>query len=148
MGRVEAIVSFVCGVVFAVGLGISGMTRPTKVLGFFDFVGDWDPSLMLVMVGAIGVHVWFARLALDPANKPLLAASFRTPHSTAVDARLVMGAALFGLGWGLAGYCPGPALVSTVTLAPITLAFGGAMVVGLVAGSRLSAPKPARSSAS
>jgi uncharacterized membrane protein YedE/YeeE len=134
MTRLNAIVSFLCGLVFAIGIGIAGMAQPTKILGFLDVAGDWDPSLAFVMAGAIGVHVWFARRGLDKTKKPLLAASFMMPANHAVDARLVGGAALFGVGWGLAGYCPGPAIVSLAALAPVTIAFVVAMAFGLLVG--------------
>ena len=107
-------IAFAVGFAFALGLGISGMTRPEKVIGFLDFFGAWDPSLALVMVGAIGVHLTFLRLTRRQA-RPVCAASFAARRHRGLDARLVAGAALFGLGWGLGGYCPGPALVSSVS---------------------------------
>ncbi len=103
--------AFVAGIVFAWGLGISGMTQPAKVTGFLDFWGAWDPSLAWVMVGAIGVH--FALLRVTRRwSRPVYAARFDEPARRVVDRRLIVGAALFGAGWGLAGYCPGPAIVS------------------------------------
>jgi uncharacterized membrane protein YedE/YeeE len=140
--RLNLIVAFLSGLVFAAGLALSGMTRPSKVIGFLDFTGDWDPSLMFVMVGAIGVHVWFAQRALrsiKAGERPLFADSFQLPKSTLLDARLVGGAALFGVGWGLAGYCPGAALVSVVQFTPAALAFVAAMATGILVASRLDA---------
>ena len=119
------------GLVFALGLGLSGMARPVKVLGFLDFSGAWDPSLLCVMGGALLVHAPFVRYLRRRRPSPLLAAS-RAP----IDVRLVAGAAVFGVGWGLSGLCPGPALVD--------LAQGGGGIVAFVAamfvGSALALP--------
>jgi uncharacterized membrane protein YedE/YeeE len=122
----------IAGFVFAVGLGISGMTDPRKVIGFLDVTGKWDPSLAFVMMGAIGVHAlaaWWARRRL----RPVLAASFKLPTLRRVDGRLLAGAALFGAGWGAAGFCPGPALVSLAGLSTGSLVFCSAMVLGAAA---------------
>lgn len=100
----------VCGLVFAAGLVLSGMTDPGRVLGFLDFAGDWDPRLALVMVGAIGVHFTWLRLAPRFQGPDAQALSL-APHAP-VTKPLLVGAALFGVGWGMAGYCPGPAVVS------------------------------------
>jgi uncharacterized membrane protein YedE/YeeE len=131
-----AVVSYVAGVVFGLGLGIAGMTRPVKVVGFLDFFGAWDPSLAFVMAGAIAVHAtayWLARRR----SSPLLAKAV-LPTRRDVDAPLVAGAVLFGVGWGLSGFCPGPALTSLATLrAPVVIfvaaMLGGMAVQGLVA---------------
>ncbi|XXU39332.1 DUF6691 family protein [Sorangium sp. So ce1000] len=137
--------AFFAGLLFAVGLGVSGMTQPSRVLGFLDVAGDWDPSLAFVMVGAISVHFVAYRVlrwrrrgggvdAAGPAGAPrfpLLADRAAVPTRTDVDARLVAGAALFGIGWGLAGYCPGPALVSLATGSCAVLAFVAAMAAGM-----------------
>lgn len=120
------------GLLFALGLGISGMTLPTKVLGFLDVAGDWDPTLVFVMLGAVGVHVLAAQRAKRRDAKPVLADAFDLPTKTRIDAPLVLGAALFGIGWGASGFCPGPSLVSLAGLAPTTLLFVGAMVVGML----------------
>lgn len=145
------LVALVAGLVFALGLGLAGMTDPRKVIAFLDVAGAWDPSLALVMVGAIGVHVGFVRRARASA-RPRLASVFAWPTATALDWRLLTGAATFGLGWGVAGFCPGPVLVSLVSLSPATLAFVGAMIVGmLVYGALfergLRSPRPAAWSA-
>ncbi len=100
-------VAFASGVIFAIGLGISGMTHPSKVLAFLDFGGDWDPSLALVMGGGVLVNLVFFQLALR-RGAPLMAASFSVPPQARLDAALVGGSALFGVGWGLGGFCPGP----------------------------------------
>jgi len=101
--------SFSSGMVFALGLGISGMTRPVKVIGFLDFFGAWDASLAFVMIGAIAVYFaayhWSRKM-----SSPLLAADFSLPKRSDLDAKLILGAAIFGAGWGLGGFCPGPAL--------------------------------------
>jgi uncharacterized membrane protein YedE/YeeE len=124
------VVAYVCGLVFAVGLGVSGMTHPSKVLAFLDFAGDWDPSLALVMGSGVLVNLVFFRIATR-RGAPLLASSFALPTSTAVDASLVGGAALFGVGWGLGGFCPGPAIVSVVTGAAPVVTFVVAMLVAM-----------------
>jgi len=121
--------AFVAGIVFAVGLGISGMTDPARVLGFLDVAGRWDPSLAFVMIGAIGVHLGPAQWALR-ARRPLWADAFALPSRTAVDGRLLAGSILFGIGWGIAGYCPGPALVNLAAPSRPLLAFAAAMVIG------------------
>jgi hypothetical protein len=121
--------SFVSGTVFAVGLGISGMTRPLKVIGFLDFFGDWDPSLAFVMIGAICVYFVAYRLSRKMAS-PLLAADFSLPKRSDLDSRLLLGAAIFGAGWGLGGFCPGPAITALASgAAPV-----GVFVTSMAAG--------------
>jgi hypothetical protein len=132
IGSKREIVAFGSGVVFALGLGISGMTQPSKVLAFLDVAGAWDPTLAFVMMGAIGVHLMFARRALT-AKAPLLAPKFVLPGKKTIDAPLVIGSTIFGIGWGIGGLCPGPALVAIVTLRPAALAFLAAMVIGMLA---------------
>ena len=129
-GRIAA--AFACGAVFGLGLAISGMTDPAVVLGFLDVAGRWNPALAFVMAGALAVAFAGFRLARRRAA-PLLATRFGWPTSNAIDARLIAGAVLFGLGWGLAGYCPGPAVASLVALAPGTLIFVAAMLAGMAA---------------
>ncbi len=126
------VLAFVAGLLFAVGLGVAGMTQPAKVIGFLDVGGDWDPSLAFVMIGAIAVHMAFARRATRPAARPVLAERFMLPTSTRIDGKLVTGAALFGLGWGAAGFCPGPAIVSLVSLSWTTALFVAAMLAGML----------------
>ncbi len=116
------------GALFALGLALSGMTDPGKVLGFLDVAGAWDPSLAFVMGGAVGVH--FLWLRLGRARPAVVAGSL--PAAQGVDARLVVGAALFGVGWGMSGYCPGPALVSLAMGRLEAAVFVSAMVVGIV----------------
>jgi uncharacterized membrane protein YedE/YeeE len=122
------LLAFVAGVVFAFGLGVSGMTRPVKVINFLDFFGDWDPSLAFVMVGAIAVYAAAWQLVRRRAGSPL-----RMPGWDAVDARLIFGSAIFGVGWGVSGFCPGPAIVALVTLAPSVVLFVMAMSAGMLA---------------
>lgn len=131
MSRLVA--AFASGLLFAVGLAVSGMTDPAKVIAFLDVTGQrvpWDYSLALVMAGAITAYAsfyWWSRRAL---RKPLLADAFSEPGSALLDRRLLLGAALFGIGWGLSGYCPGPAIVSLATGGAGAIAFCAAMAVG------------------
>lgn len=122
--------SFVSGVVFALGLGIGGMTQPAKVIGFLDFVGNWDPSLAFVMIGAIAVHAFLYRV-IRKRPSPTFSSTFSVPTRTDIDLSLVGGAVIFGFGWGLAGFCPGPALTSLASGNLSPLAFSVAMIVGM-----------------
>jgi len=132
--------AFVAGIVFAAGLGLSGMTLPSKVLAFLDVTGDWDPSLAFVMGGAIAVHLVATRL-LQKRGRPLLAEIFHLPKRSEIDTKLVLGAALFGLGWGLGGFCPGPALVSAAAGQRSALVFVAAMTVGMLLQHATAKPK-------
>jgi len=123
----KSAVAFVCGLVFAVGLAVAGMTDPAKVLGFLDVSGAWDPSLGLVMAGGVALLAVVYRLALA---RPLLDARFARPARGVVNRRLIAGAAVFGLGWGLVGYCPGPAIVALGAFVPGSLVFVASMVMG------------------
>jgi len=124
-------VSFIAGVLFAVGLGISGMTQPKKVLDFLDVGGDWDPSLSLVMGGAVLVYFLVYRLVIPRRARPIVGERFAILSRRDIDGPLLVGAALFGAGWGIAGFCPGPALASLVTGATPVLLFTAAMIVGM-----------------
>jgi uncharacterized protein len=126
------VVAFASGLLFALGLGVSGMTRPEKVLAFLDVAGRWDPSLAFVMLGAIGVHAVLLRVILR-RRAPLLAPAFALPVRSEVDARLLVGAAIFGVGWGLAGLCPGPAVTVLASGRMLGVAFVLAMLVGMLA---------------
>jgi uncharacterized protein len=126
------LISALAGLVFGLGLIISGMSDPAKVKNFLDFLGTWDPSLAFVMGGAIAVTLVGYRIAFG-RGKPLLADGFSLPRKGDIDAPLVIGAALFGIGWGLSGFCPGPAIVSLPLLATGTLVFVAAMLVGILA---------------
>lgn len=126
-----ALASFVCGLIFGLGLVISGMTQPQKVLGFLDIFGRWDPTLALVMAAALIVSG--AGFALARQQKqPMLTAQYLWPTRTDVDRLLVAGSVLFGLGWGLAGLCPGPALVNIAGLWPSVIVFVLAMTAGMI----------------
>ena len=125
------LVAFASGVLFSVGLGISGMVQPTKVIGFLDVAGTWDPTLVFVMASSVGVY-FLAHLAARKRGRPLLAGTFEIPGRSGIDLRLVGGSALFGMGWGLGGYCPGPALTSLVSGTPFALAFVASMIVGML----------------
>ena len=126
----RAFMALAAGLVFGIGLIVSGMTDPSKVLGFLDLAGAWDPSLALVMAGAIAVGTFAFALA-DKRTRSLLGDVMRLPTATQIDRRLVMGGVLFGIGWGLAGYCPGPALAALLTGAVKPLVFVLALVAGM-----------------
>lgn len=122
--------AFATGVLFAVGLALSGMTKPSKVIAFLDLGGAWDPSLAFVMGGAVLVHFVAFRFITKRAS-PLFDASFHLPAKRTVDLRLVIGAALFGVGWGLGGFCPGPVIVSAASGMKSAIVFFGAMLLGV-----------------
>jgi len=122
---------FLSGLLFALGLGISGMTLPQKVLAFLDFAGPhWDPSLVVVMVASAGTYFLFHRLVLA-RPQPIFETKFYLPTSQDIDRRLVVGAALFGIGWGLVGLCPGPAITSLVSGSGDALVFFVSMITGM-----------------
>lgn len=121
--------SFGAGLLFGIGLWISGMAIPKKVLDFLDVTGSWDPSLLLVMGGAVAVTLAAFRPTLK-RPKPFFSARFVVPTRDDIDLPLVAGAALFGLGWGIAGYCPGPALTALSNLTAEIFAFVAAMIAG------------------
>ena len=124
------------GALFGAGLVVSGMVNPAKVVGFLDLAGAWDPSLALVMVGAMASFwLWTRLMARRPA--PLLGGDFPPPPKGRPDRRLLLGSALFGIGWGLAGLCPGPAITNLAQLELPTLLFVAAMLVGMFAAQRL-----------
>jgi uncharacterized protein len=125
------IASLLSGLVFGAGLLISGMVSPTKVLAFLDIFGAWDPSLAVVMAAALAVSAPGFMLA-NGRSRPLLAALSVWPTKNHIDRPLVVGAALFGIGWGLVGLCPGPALESLATLSPGVIAFVAAMAAGMI----------------
>ena len=120
------------GTTFGLGLAVSQMVNPAKVLAFLDIFGTWDPSLGLVMGGAVLITFIGYRWVLG-RNQPILADKFDLPVSRAVNRQLLSGAVVFGIGWGLVGYCPGPALASLVYGVPQSFAFVAAMVVGAIA---------------
>jgi len=122
--------AYVIGLVFGLGIAISGMANPAKVLNFFDVAGSWDPSLAFVMGGAL-VVTFLGYRVLPGLKAPLLAPRFGWPAAREIDLRLVAGSALFGIGWGIAGFCPGGALPAIGTLNPAVLTFTAALVVGI-----------------
>lgn len=130
--------AFLCGLVFAVGLIVGGMTQPGKVIGFLDVVGAWDPSLAFVMGGAVATHAILRPLVMR-RGAPVFAVRFSLPTLTAIDARLLAGAALFGAGWGIAGFCPGPAIVATGAGVTRAIVFAMAMLAGMVLQARVPA---------
>lgn len=139
--------SLLAGLVFGIGLMVSGMANPAKVLGFLDLFGRWDPSLALVMGGAVAVSaVAFAIARRRSAS--LLGAALKLPTARQIDRRLVMGSVLFGIGWGIAGFCPGPALVALGMGEAKALVFVAAMLAGMglfegleTARQRVAAPE-------
>lgn len=138
-------VALLAGLIFGVGLGISGMSRPTKVLAFLDVTGAWDPTLAFVMVGAIAVHA-LAVLAAKRRPAPIASHAFRWSDLTAIDKPLVAGSAVFGIGWGLGGYCPGPALLGAASGNVTAAVFVVAMVAGMVVRHASTRRAPARTS--
>jgi uncharacterized membrane protein YedE/YeeE len=123
--------AFLAGLVFGVGLIVSGMTDPGKVIGFLDIAGNWDPSLAFVMAGAILVG-FFAFTRAQGRTRTLLGGPMQLPQKRSIDARLIAGSALFGMGWGLAGFCPGPALVSFGSGQDKAAVFVAAMLIGML----------------
>ena len=126
----HALGAFVAGLIFGIGLIVSGMTDPSKVIGFLDLAGHWDPSLAFVMVGAIIVGMVGYAVARK-RTAAFLGGAMHVPTARQIDRRLVLGSVVFGAGWGLAGFCPGPALVSLGTGQDKALAFVIAMLAGM-----------------
>jgi uncharacterized membrane protein YedE/YeeE len=131
----RALASLVCGFIFGWGLFISGMMQPAKVLGFLDFLaipsGGWDPTLIVVMGAALAVSM--VGYALIRQRRPILETKSYWPTQTAIDRPLITGAVLFGIGWGLVGLCPGPAIENLATLSPGAIVFVIAMAAGMAA---------------
>ena len=128
--RRQVAAAFACGLVFALGLGLSGMTHPARILGFLDVFGSWDPTLLFTMAGAVGVHMpllWLIRRR----TTPLFAPRFELPTKKDLDRRLIGGSALFGIGWALGGFCPGPAVVSVFGGRSSNFVFFIALLVGM-----------------
>jgi uncharacterized membrane protein YedE/YeeE len=131
MQIVHRLSEFLIGLLFGLGLILAGMTDPSKVIGFLDLAGAWDPSLALVMGGAVLVGLLAFALARRRTGS-VLGGALRWPALRQIDRRLVIGSLVFGAGWGLAGFCPGPAVVSVGTGHPLALLFTGAMLAGMV----------------
>ncbi|HUB09858.1 MAG TPA: DUF6691 family protein [Myxococcales bacterium] len=138
----RGLAAFGAGVLFAVGLGLAGMMQPTKVVGFLDFSGAWDASLAFVMAGGIGVLA-LAQLAKRRLARPLFADRFPVLARHGIDGRLVLGASIFGVGWGLGGFCPGPAIASCGAGLGAALLFVPAMLGGMAAVRLLDARRHA-----
>ena len=127
----SAAVYFASGLLFGLGLAISGMINPAKVLGFLDIAGNWDPSLIFVMGAGLAITFPAFHLVLKQ-DRPLLDHKFYLPTRKDIDSKLIAGAALFGIGWGLAGLCPGPAIAGLVSLEPSIALFVVAMIGGML----------------
>jgi len=127
---VKIAAALLAGLLFGLGLALSGMLDPVRVQGFLDITGAWDPSLAFVLGGAVGVSALGSLLARH-VQHPLLAESFDIPSSRQIDAKLLGGSALFGIGWGLAGFCPGPALSALSLALPKAFVFVAAMLLGM-----------------
>ena len=124
-------IAFLSGLVFGVGLIVSQMSNPAKVIGFLDIAGNWDPSLALVMAGALAVFgavYW----RIKGRSAPLVAERFAAPTETRIDRPLLVGSLMFGVGWGLSGFCPGPAVVSSAFGNPLVWLFVAAMIAGML----------------
>ena len=139
----QLLMALLAGLVFGLGLIVSGMTDPSKVTGFLDLAGAWDPSLALVMGGAIGVGLVAFRFART-RPRALLGGPMQLPTTRQIDRRLVLGGLTFGIGWGLAGFCPGPALASLATGGSKPLIFTAALLVGMVIFEVLDRLSPSR----
>ncbi|QDH25023.1 YeeE/YedE family protein [Neokomagataea tanensis] len=126
----QSIIALICGLIFGCGLILSGMTNPANVLGFLDVVGAWKPALLFVLGGAVCVAFVAVRLQ-KLMKRPLFAESFQTPPRKTVDARLVIGSCIFGLGWGLVGLCPGPVIASLALGSWQVWVFLAAMLAGM-----------------
>ena len=133
----KPLIGFLAGLVFGLGLLVSGMTDPVRVLGFLDLAGAWDPSLAFVMLGAVATTALGYRLVLRRAH-PLCDTDFHLPTVKRIDRRLLLGAALFGTGWGLAGYCPGPVIVSLAGLQGGLWVMFASMLAGWLLVDRLA----------
>lgn len=126
-----SLAALLAGILFGIGLAVSGMLIPDKVLNFLDIAGHWDPSLALVMGGALAITIP-GYFVVTKRSKPVFADGFSLPTSRDIDAKLLAGAAMFGVGWGLSGLCPAPALVNITTAFVDVLAFVSAMLVGML----------------
>lgn len=135
----KAIIPLLCGALFSAGVCLSGMVRPSKVIGFLDFGGAWDASLLLVMATALTLHMFAWRVVkamMKDMPRPKFGSAFPGPAPSVIDVRLIGGAALFGVGWGLSGFCPGPAIVSLVSGTTASFVFVAAMCAAMLAFDR------------
>jgi len=136
-------VAVIAGLIFGLGLAMSGMIDPARVRGFLDVAGDWDPTLAFVLGGAVAVSA-VGTLIMRRRSRPVLDQSFHLPTKTRIDPPLVMGSGIFGIGWGLAGFCPGPAIASLVVGQLPTAMFVVAMLAGMAVHDRAFTPMAAR----
>ncbi len=124
--------SLTCGILFGIGLSLSGMTNPQVVLGFLDLFGNWNPMLIFVMASAVPITFIGYRIVLSRKQQPLCDNEFYLPVKKSIDGKLILGAVIFGTGWGLSGLCPGPAVASLSSLQPKVFGFVLAMIMGMV----------------
>lgn len=132
-----AFIALLAGVLMGLGLAVSGMIDPAKVLNFLDLAGEWDPTLVIVMAGAMLTTMMGYRLVFR-RETPVFAASYSLPGHRGIDLRLISGAALFGIGWGLAGFCPGPAIAALTSLRAEPFLFVAAMAAGMAIAKHLT----------
>lgn|GEM_PF-147963 len=140
---IPALLAILSGLLFGAGLIIGGMTDPSKVMGFLDFTGVWQPALAFVMAGGVGVHFLLMQFVLR-RKSPLFDTAFHLPTRRDLDRPLIIGAALFGAGWGLAGYCPGPGIVAAAAGGHGAIVFAATLIVGMVIQHGVSDPRPQR----
>ncbi|MDI9333819.1 MAG: YeeE/YedE family protein [Cytophagales bacterium] len=136
------IIALISGLIFALGLVLSGMTQPAKVIGFLDITGNWDPSLAFVMGGAVLITLIAFAITTRAGKRPWFADKFELPTRTDIDVRLIGGSALFGIGWALVGYCPGPAFASLLVGGTDIVIFMLAMMGGMYLAKRISGKSP------
>ena len=127
----QGLVALLSGIIFSLGLGISGMDNPNVVIGFLDIFGTWNPALAFVMAGAILVNVGLFKVIIK-RNKTYSGGELHLPTKTKLDKPLMIGGVLFGIGWGIAGVCPGPAVANIFLLNPVMLTLIGSMIVGML----------------
>ena len=131
MAMKTKLINFISGLIFAGGLGLSGMIQPQKIINFLNVIGDWDYSLLFVLGSAVFIS-GFSYLIIKKFEKPILSNAWNIPTNRSVDHKLILGSALFGIGWGLSGFCPGPAVVSLVTLNKSSILFVISMLTGMI----------------
>lgn len=128
----KGLIGFVSGLIFAIGLVVSGMTNPDKVIGFLDIFRNWDPALVFVMGGAVAFNLVTFNLVKKKKSKPVFHTTFDLPTKKDIDKKLVIGSTLFGIGWGIAGICPGPGIVNLSLLDPKAVVFVVSMLSGML----------------
>ncbi|OUR95632.1 YeeE/YedE family protein [Halobacteriovorax marinus] len=131
------IISLLSGIIFAIGLGISGMVNPQKVIGFLDLFGNWDYALAFVMGGAVVFNLITFKFIIKK-NKPVFASELKLPTSNLIDKKLILGSIMFGAGWGIIGMCPGPAIVNLVLLDSVVITFVLSMTGGMLVHKLIS----------